>query len=80
MSKGEDLCIKAYLNLRGKLIFRVKVFCVLKGSKLNLVMMMSSPSLMWGFLEFILILKGECFSFFDNGYHMHLVVLYGDNA
>jgi hypothetical protein len=25
MSKGEDLCIKAYLDLRGKLILRVKI-------------------------------------------------------
>jgi hypothetical protein len=25
MSKGENLCIKAYLNLRGKLILRVKI-------------------------------------------------------
>jgi hypothetical protein len=35
------LCIKSYLDLRGKLIFRVKVFCVIKGSKLNHVMRMS---------------------------------------
>jgi hypothetical protein len=42
-SKGENLCIKAYLDLRGKLVSRVKVFCVLKSSKLNLVMRMSSP-------------------------------------
>jgi hypothetical protein len=35
MSKGENLCIKAYLNLRGNLILRVKInfFCVLKDSK-----------------------------------------------
>ena len=43
--KGEELCIKDYLDLRGKLNLRVKVFCVLKGSKLNLVMRMSSPLL-----------------------------------
>jgi hypothetical protein len=48
--KGEELCIKDYLDLRGKLNLRVKVFCVLKGSKLNLVMRMSSPWLRWGFL------------------------------
>jgi hypothetical protein len=33
---------------------------VLKGSKLNLVMCMSSPWLRWGFLEFLLILTGGC--------------------
>jgi hypothetical protein len=48
--KGEELCIKDYLDLRGKLNLRVKVFCVLKGSNLNLVMRMSSPWLGWGFL------------------------------
>jgi hypothetical protein len=48
--KGEELCIKDYLDLRGKLNLRVKVFCVLKGSNLNLVMRMSSPWLRWGFL------------------------------
>jgi hypothetical protein len=35
MPKGENLCIKAYLDLRGKHIFRVKVICVLKVPKLN---------------------------------------------
>jgi hypothetical protein len=50
---GENLCIEACLELRGKLILRVKVFCVLKGSKLNHVMMMYSPWLRWGFLEFL---------------------------
>jgi hypothetical protein len=59
------LCIKAYLDLRGKLILRVKVLCVLKG-ELNLVMRVSSPWVRWGFLEFLLILRGECFSFVDN--------------
>jgi hypothetical protein len=42
MSKEENLCIKADLNLGGKLVLRVKVFCVLKSSKPNLVMMMRS--------------------------------------
>jgi hypothetical protein len=31
MSKGENLCIKAYLNLRGKLILRDNVLVVLRG-------------------------------------------------
>jgi hypothetical protein len=51
-----------------------------KGSKLNLVMRMNSPWLRWGFLEFLLILRGQYFSFVDNAYNMLLVVLYGDNA
>jgi hypothetical protein len=59
MPKGENLCIKTYLDMRGKLVFRVKVFCVLKNSNLNLVMRMSSPWLRWGFLEFLLILRGR---------------------
>jgi hypothetical protein len=59
MSKGENLCIKAYLDLRGKLILRVKLFCVLKGSKLNPMMKMSSPWLRWGLLEFLLVIRGE---------------------
>jgi hypothetical protein len=59
MSKGENLCIKDYIDLRGKLILCVKAFCVLKGSKLNLVMKMSAPWLRWGFLEFLLILRGR---------------------
>jgi hypothetical protein len=46
---------------------------------LNLVMRMSSPRFRWGFLEFLLILRGECFSFVDNSYYI-LLVLYGDNA
>jgi hypothetical protein len=34
MSKGENLCIKAYLDLRGKLILRVKInFLCAKGLK-----------------------------------------------
>jgi hypothetical protein len=50
--KGEKLYIKAYLDLRGKLIFRVSEdFCVLKDSKINLVMR--------SFLEFLLILRGR---------------------
>jgi hypothetical protein len=57
MSKGENLCIKPYLDLRGKRILRVKVFCVLKGSKLNLVIRMSSPWLRWSFVEFLLFLR-----------------------
>jgi hypothetical protein len=80
MLKGEKVCIKVYLYLRGKLILKVKEFCVLKGSKLNHVMRMSSPWLRWGFLDFILILRGECFSVVNNAYHMLLVILYGDNA
>jgi hypothetical protein len=59
ISKWEKVCINAYLDLRGKLILRVKVFYVLKGSKLNLVMRMNSPWLRWGFLEFLLILRGR---------------------
>jgi hypothetical protein len=59
MSKGKNLCIKAYLDLRGKLILRVKMFCGLKGSKLNLVMRMSSHWLRWGSLEFFFYLKGD---------------------
>jgi hypothetical protein len=59
VSKGEKMGIKAYLNLRGNLILRVKVFCVLKVSKLNLVKRMSSPWLSWGFLEFPVILRGS---------------------
>jgi hypothetical protein len=53
MSKGGNLCIKGYRDLREKIIFRVKLFCVLKGSKLNLVMRMSSPWLRRGFFEFL---------------------------
>jgi hypothetical protein len=59
MPKGKKVCIKSYLDLRGKLILRVKVFCVLKGSKLNLMMRMSSPWLKWGFFDFLLILRGR---------------------
>jgi hypothetical protein len=66
--KGEKVCIKAYLDLRGKLILKVKEFCMLKGSKLNLVMRMSSPWLRWGFLGFLLILWGECFYVVNNAY------------
>jgi hypothetical protein len=34
MSKGENFCIKAYLDLRGKLIFWVKIiFLCAKGLK-----------------------------------------------
>jgi hypothetical protein len=73
MSKGENLCIKAYLDMRGKLIFRVKVFCVLKGLEFNLVMRMGSPWLRWGFPEFLLTLSGRMIC-------LLLVVLYGDNA
>jgi hypothetical protein len=53
MSKGVNLCIKAYLDLRGKFILRVKVLFVLKGSNLNLLIRMSSPWLRWCFLEFL---------------------------
>ena len=67
MSKGENLCIKAYLDLRGKLILRVKInFLCAKGLK---GVSLSSFDL-----------KEECVSFIDNTYHMLLVVLYGDNA
>jgi len=67
MSKGENLCIKAYLDLRGKLILRVKInFLCAKGLK---GVSLSSFDL-----------KEECVSFVDNTYHMLLVVLYGDNA
>ena len=66
MSKGENLCIKAYLDLRGKLILRVKInFLCAKGLK---GVSLSSFDL-----------KEECVSFVDNTYHMLLVVLYGDN-
>jgi hypothetical protein len=75
MPKGKKVCIKSYLDLRGKLILRVKVFCVLKGSKLNLMMRMSSPCLRWGFLEFLLISRGEYLSSFDNSYQV-LIVAY----
>jgi hypothetical protein len=67
MSKGENLCIKAYLDLRGKLILRVKInffVCLrLKGVSLRSYD-----------------LKEECVSFVDNTDHMLLVVLYGDNT
>jgi hypothetical protein len=67
MSKGENLCIKAYLDLREKLILRVKInFLCAKGPK---GVSLSSFDL-----------KEECVSFVDNSYHMLLVVLYGDNA
>jgi hypothetical protein len=67
MSKGKNLCIKAYLNLRGKLILKVKIiFLCAKGLK---GVSLSSFDL-----------KEECVSFVDNTYHMLLVVLYGDNA
>jgi hypothetical protein len=57
--KGGEFVIKAYLDLRGKVILRVKVFSVLKGSKINLVMRMSSPWLSWDFLMLLLILRGR---------------------
>jgi hypothetical protein len=61
------LCIKAYLDLRRKVIFRVKIiFLCAKGLKW---VSLSSYDL-----------KEECVSFVDNTYHMLLVVLYGDNA
>ena len=67
MSKGENLCIKSYLDLRGKVIFRVKInFLCAKG--LKGVSLRSYD------------LKEECVSFFDNTDHMLLVVLYGDNT
>jgi hypothetical protein len=59
MPKGKKVCIKSYLDLREKLILRVKVFCVLEGSKLNLMMRMSSTWLKWGFFDFLLILRGR---------------------
>jgi hypothetical protein len=61
MSKWENLCIKAYLNLRRKTYLKGDgVLCAnLKGSKLNLVMRMNSPWLRWSFLEFLLILRGN---------------------
>ena len=54
MSKGENLCIKAYLDLRGKLILRVKInflcakglkgfslsFCDLKGKNVLVLLIM----------------------------------------
>jgi hypothetical protein len=62
-----NLCIKAYLDLRGKLILRVKInFLCAKGLK---GVSLSSFDL-----------KEECVSFVDNTYHMLLIVLYGDNA
>jgi hypothetical protein len=70
--KGENLCIKAYLDLRGKLILSVKrvkmkiIFVCDKGPK---GVSLSSFDL-----------KEECVSFVDNTYHMLFVVLYGDNA
>jgi hypothetical protein len=70
MSKVENLCIKAYLYLRGKLILsvkRVKInFLCAKG--LKRVSLRSYD------------LKEECVSFVDNTDHMLLVVLYGDNT
>jgi hypothetical protein len=50
MSKGEKLCIKAYLNLRGKLILRVKISSV--RGKLILRVKISSGT-QRGFLEFL---------------------------
>jgi hypothetical protein len=67
MSKWKNSCIKAYLDLRGKVIFRVKInFLCVKGLK---GVSLSSYDL-----------KEECVSFVDNTYHMLLVVSYGDNA
>jgi hypothetical protein len=70
MSKGENLCIKAYLDLRGKLILSVKrvkiIFLCAKGPK---GVSLRSYDLM-----------EECVSFIDNTDHMLLVVLYGDNT
>jgi hypothetical protein len=66
MSKGENLCIKAYLDLRGKLILSVKRV------KINFLCAGVSLS--------SFDLKEEYVSFVDNAYHMLLVVLYGDNA
>jgi hypothetical protein len=64
------VCIKAHLDLRGKLILsvkRVKIFFCTKG-----------PKRFFSFSSFDL--KEECVSFVDNSYHMLIVVLYGDNA
>jgi hypothetical protein len=68
MSKGENLCIKSYLDLRGKVIFRVKInFLCAKGLK---GVSLSSYDL-----------NEECVSLVDNTtYHMLLIVLNGDNA
>jgi hypothetical protein len=69
MSKGENLCIKAYLDVRGKLILSVKrVINFLCAKGLKGVSLSSFD------------IKEECVSFVDNTYHMLLVVLYGDNA
>jgi hypothetical protein len=70
MSKGENLCIKAYLDLRGKLILSVKRV------KINFLCAKGLKGVSLSSLD----LKEECVSFVDNTYHMLLVVLYGDNA
>jgi hypothetical protein len=71
MSKGENLCIKAYLDLRGKVILsvkRVKIIFFVCAKGLKGVSLRSYD------------LKEECVSFVDNTDHMLLVVLYGDNT
>jgi hypothetical protein len=50
MSKGENLCIKAYLDLRGKLILRVKISSV-RGKLILRVKIFSGTQR--GFLEFL---------------------------
>jgi hypothetical protein len=70
MSKGENLCIKAHLDLRGKLILSVKRV------KINFLCAKGPKGVSLSFFD----LKKSCVSFVDNTYHMLIVVLYGDNA
>ena len=70
MSKGENLCIKAHLDLRGKLILSVKRV------KINFVCAKGPKGVSLSSFD----RKEKCVSFVDNTYHMLIVVLYGDNA
>jgi hypothetical protein len=73
MSKGENLCIKAYLDLRRKLILSVKR---VKRVKINFLCAKGLKGVSLRSYD----LKEECVSFVGNTNHMLLVVLYGDNT
>jgi hypothetical protein len=71
MSKGENLCIKAYLDLRGKLILRVKInFLCAKGLK---GVSLSSFDLKEKRVSLLIILI-ICFLLY------YMVIMHGENA
>jgi hypothetical protein len=68
--KGENMCIKAHHDLRGKLILSVKRV------KINFLCAKGPKGVSLSSFD----LKEECVGFVNNTYHMLIVVLYGDNA